>query len=806
MNDEKETSSESSPHPPSPTVNIQPTIFQRSAKVFSDLLAENEPAISESTIPAVVETETDTSLSPRWRLYLIGLLVGVVLIISLPAPSSIILLIALIITALLLSGQDAGMTWRESLTALPRLITKGRAIIRETPAFVEAHRQQLLPIFAFLACALMILSAIEFRPSPPRDPHPLNLAVLWMICGGIALGIVIRISPKQIVPRLPTIVSLTSAHSNGMLTLVGVLLLVLLAETNAKAFNIPFLVDVSYHVQFLLLCGGIILITMGLGNISHLPSWRTLPSSFKAINWPGVIPVLLIFVLALVLRFWQLPDTLHGSVDEVVAIDGIFHALGDDPPGLVSPPSSYMSTPLFSYWQAQIVTLFGHSLTTLRAASAIVGALTVIALYLLASALFDRKTALIAAFLLATFPPHIHFSRISLLHIADPLFGTLTLAFLARGLKFNRRLDYALAGVSLGLTQYFFEAGRLLFPPLVVVWVVWMTFTSRRYLQTHWRGLMVTALATLFVAAPIYYSIFSLALPRAARMDDSGVGISYLQQLFEQQRYEELAQRVLFPFQVYVHQPDTDVYFGGQEAIILPYLVPLLLLGVFYLIWRFRYPAVVVLLWIVLTALGNSLLRDSAVYARYVVVLPALVLIMAVSIRYVLPILWTTAKNRVVLAALAGILVLAIGVVQVNYYFNWHLPQFENQLRDAKPYRDGIDAVLRAVKLPVNTQLILISDPENDVNVSKSFLGFLLDNPADMTITTIMPQQFTREYIAALPLDKNYAFFVAPDDTATPALLGERFKLEPPQASPYNVPTDKVFTLYFAPQAAKSSS
>jgi hypothetical protein len=75
-----------------------------------------------------------------------------------------------------------------------------------------------------------------------------------------------------------------------------------------------------------------------------------------------------------------------------------------------------------------------------------------------------------------------------------------------------------------------------------------------------------------------------------------------------------------------------------------------------------------------------------------------------------------------------------------------------------------------------------------------------------MTITTITPQQFTREYIAALPLDKSYAFFVAPDDTATPALLSERFKLEPPQQSPYNVPTDKVFTLYYAPQPAESSS
>ena len=803
MDDEKATSSESAPLSTSPSLKT-PTFFGRSIKLLSDLLSENEPTSPEPALLVPPEIETDTPLSSqppeRWMVYLIGLVVGIALIISLPAPYSVILLIGLIIVALLLTGRDAGLTWREGIAALPRLARKGYELFQQSPAFVAAHRQRLTTIFALSACGLMILSAIAFRPMKESDS--LNQATLLMLFGGVALGIAISLTSKKITLRLPTDISLMPTHSNGLLTLCGVLLLVLLAETNAKAFNIPMLAQVSYHVQFLLLAAGIVLITLGLSNISHLPSWRTLPST---INWLNVVPILGIFVLALVLRFWQLPTSLRGSVDEVVAIDGIFHALGDDPPGLVSPPSAYMSTPLFSYWQAQIVSIFGHSLTTLRATSAITGALTVIALYLLASALFDRKTALIAAFLLATFPPHIHFSRISLLHIADPLFGTLSLAFLARGLKFNRRLDYALAGVSLGLTQYFFEAGRLLFPPLVILWIVWMALTSRRYLQTHWRGLMVMTLATLFVAAPIYYSIFSLALPRAARLNDSGIGVAYLQQLVEQQKYEELAQRILFPFQVYVHQPDMDVYYGGQEAIILPYLVPLLLLGVFYLFWRFRYPAVVVLLWIIMTALGNSLLRDSAVYARYVVVLPALVLIMAVAIRYVLPILWT-AKSRTALIVLVGSLVLAIGGIQVSYYFNWHLPQVETQLRNAKPYRDGIDAMLRAVKLPVNTRIILISDPENDVNVSKSFLGFLLDNPADMTLLTITTEQFTREYISVLPGDKNYAFFVAPDDNNTPALLKERFQLDPPQESPYAIPMDKAYTLYYAPQTANSGS
>src|SRR5690606_27829994 len=116
--------------------------------------------------------------------------------------------------------------------------------------------------------------------------------------------------------------------------------------------------------------------------------------------------------------------------------------------------------------------ILGHNLTGLRIFSAVFGTLTVPALYLLARELFDRRTALLAALLLATFPPHIHFSRLGLNNIADPLFGVLALAFLVRGLKRGGLRDYALSGVMLGLTQYFYEGGKLLYPLLFGAWLL----------------------------------------------------------------------------------------------------------------------------------------------------------------------------------------------------------------------------------------------------------------------------------------------------------------------------------------------
>ena len=70
--------------------------------------------------------------------------------------------------------------------------------------------------------------------------------------------------------------------------------------------------------------------------------------------------------------------------------------------------------------------------------------------------------------------------------IADPLFGTMALMFFARALRNNHRLEWALAGISLGMTQYFYEGGRLLFPPLLIGFVILLAL--RGQMRGKWRG------------------------------------------------------------------------------------------------------------------------------------------------------------------------------------------------------------------------------------------------------------------------------------------------------------------------------
>jgi hypothetical protein len=660
----------------------------------------------------------------------------------------------------------------------------------------------------------MILSGVGFRPSNPNPD--LGDAVALMLLGGGALGIAVAAeagakrdataAPAAL--AAPTESALRPARSSWVAVMAGLTLLLVVAEINGRFFGLEFMQRVSYHLQALLFFGGIALTVWGLSGAPRITPRAFNPAQAltraQQIEWGCVAGLVL---LAFVVRAVGLETTLRVSIDEGVAIPGIFHNWNPTDVGLVAPPSAYQTTLVYSHWQTIMVSLFGQTLTGFRITSAIVGALTVVAVYVLARALFDLPTALLAALLLATFPPHLHFSRIGLLHIADPLFGTFALAFMVRGLKHNLRRDWALAGAMLGLTHYFFEAGRLFFTPLVVGWVVLMLLTQRRRLYPQWRGLVAMGLALLFTITPAYYTLFVREQNSAARLQESGLSTEFwtsrLEDGLTREELEQIAHRVTFPFQVYVHQPEIAVFYGGDQALVTEPLVPLFLLGCFYLLWRSRTPAMIVILWIIATALVNALLRDSAVHARWVVGFPAIALAMAVALRSALPMLLPRGLRPLAAAPLA-LLVIVIAIGQAAYYFGPHLTLLNVQARASKPYRDALDAALRAVEsLPDNTEIVIISDPIADANVPRAFLGFMLEDPLAMTLRTFTPAEMTPEFFDSLPPERNVAFFVEPDDVRTLETLQAHYRLSPPETSPYDIPADKVYTLFFAPAGSR---
>jgi 4-amino-4-deoxy-L-arabinose transferase-like glycosyltransferase len=689
-------------------------------------------------------------------------------------------------------------------------------------------RQAAGVLCAAAAVLAMVASARNFRSGPlvelyrhpdpssihiivqqpryaPRDSH-LQDATLWMLLGGALLGVALRLTRWS--PELPSVSSrpLARARTRWLSVGPGVAALAALAAANRGGSGLNWLDRMPAPMQFALLGAGITLLVWGLSGSPVRPL-----SLFTSSRDEGrqirerrdrreLLLVAGITVVALILRTWKLNDTVHTFVDELNFASAVreFWVVSDVK--LLRPITEIVAFPrLYPYWQSVTVWLVGRNLAGLRLVSAILGALTVPALYLLARTLFDRTTALVAAILLATFPPHLHFSRLGLNNIADPFFGTLALACLARGLRSKRRVDYALAGAMLGMTQYFYEAGRVVFPALALGWTgVGALIWHRR---PPWRGLLITALTAAIVAAPVYATLVSLHTPLMARAEAVTFPPTYWRDVLlsspGSSAFQGHLRHVESTFLIYLNQHEASFYYAGETPFVLITLAPALLLGLFVALWKIRTPGpLLLLLWIGATSLGNSFMVAGQDSPRYVTVFPALALLCAVGLRYTFSLLWPDGLRSRARSAVLALLVIAIAAGQVWYYFEVHVPVFNVELRETKRDRDLDDALLRAVDFPPGTQIHMISAVRCNPQYATQAIQYLAE---DLEVDTLTQRDLSADYLSHLPHTVDHAFFLEPGDQDTLEFLELYFLLNPPAYTSYDIPADKQFVLYYAP-------
>jgi|GEM_PF-487118 len=729
-------------------------------------------------------------------------------------------------------------------------------------AFVNSLRLFLSPTvmtprrLALLACAAMIASAIFFLPNVESRTNftpAVMVAFGLMIVGGLLLCAALRraelygdsaesVGASHDSPRKMT-------RRRWILFGAGVILLLLVGEVSANVLNMAWLHHASHHIQFLTLCAGITLVTVGLaGEKNHTQAVR-----LYTITRREIMILLAIILFGAGLRFWQL-DNPRVMVDEMHNVNGAMQ-FWDVPDVPLMYPMTNVSpyTWLYPYTQSIVIEVMGRNLAGLRGLSAIVGTLTIAAVWWLARHLFDRKTALLAALILATFPPHIHFSRLAMCNIADPLFGTLALGFLVRGFRRDDRLDYALAGAALGLSQYFYEAGRLLFPTVTAAWVIW-SYGCWRFRpnssrprgaqsllpstnlwpdspRSHfgWRRIAVTAAVFVCVAMPVYITIYANDLTATGRRDQAGLSGTYWQSLLTTgtaAEWRAFLNHAADPFLFYINKAETLITYGGTQPLILSTLVPLFLLGLWHLIWYcFRRDARGGLLlgWILISSFGSAMLVESFVALRFLGVLPALALVIAVGLRETLPLLLKPIIGRTPIpnpflgnrvreqylrispstselfkpAALIAALGIVIALGQATYYFGQHLPYFNQQFRESRNYRDIDDAILRAAALRPGTQVNIIMEFPFDGGYTRNLLRFLTDL---VDVETLYNREMGDDELVGLSRNVDQAFFVVPDDTRTVNMIAARYGLPDVQFSPYpDVALDEQYALFVVP-------
>ena len=606
-----------------------------------------------------------------------------------------------------------------------------------------------------ISAALMVVSAVLFAQA---DGWAAGAAVAIVGLGVMGAAVIMATTPPR--PRWTVAASGMALRLRWLWLVLGAGLLLAFADISGGLILSH--ESVSNHAQFGLLTGGIVALIVG-GAGWH---WRRL-------NWkPGLETLALagIVVLALAVRLIYLESAFRYFIDEMNFARFVRMLDNGHSAPMAAPFSSLTAfTWLYPYWQSLTFPLFDSPLVGLRVVSAVVGVLGVIAIYGLARELFDWRAGLVAAALLAVYPPHVHFSRIGINNIADPLMGTLALFWLVRGLRTRNQADFALAGVALGMTQYFYEGGLVVYPLLVVIWLLVVALMRRvRFDGALLRRLALMAALTGLVAMPVYYVLIVRDLPLLARFETAGLGGSYWQVLRNTETMQNLTQHVLWPFLMYVHMPERWMFYAGETPLLLVFVAPFFLLGLAYAISRFAHPGMTLLvLWLLLVTVGNMLLANSAYAPRYVVVFPALILLVTVAICYVL------APRRRWLDRLfrAGVvLVLVIG--QVAYYFGPHLDDFNRQLR---PRPDVQDTIFRAAHLPPDTQMCIVTDQQLDANYFREVQTFVAPHIEFCLIQRgALSEMFVRSLLdSGAPV----AFFIEPDDSVNASLLSRQPEL-----------------------------
>jgi len=231
-------------------------------------------------------------------------------------------------------------------------------------------------------------------------------------------------------------------------------------------------------------------------------------------------------------------------------------------------------------------------------------------------------------------------------------------------------------------------------------------------------------------------------------------------------------------------------------------MLPVVMLGFAFVCYYWRKSgSTLLILWVLATAFGNSLMKDSTSSSRFVIAFPALALLAAVGLVYVVPMLVRRVRWQMpVIVGLAAVLAL----YQINFYFNLHLPEYNLVFRSASPGPDGYDAAWRSLKFPYKTQVHIISTP---IYNSIEAQGLLLAWRDDIPVDTLLSARMSPRHLEKMTCGVDHAFFVQKKDQKVIDRLEHYFKLDPPQFTPFTdvVPSER-FVLYFASAKANTDS
>ena len=349
-------------------------------------------------------------------------------------------------------------------------------------------------------------------------------------------------------------------------------------------------------------------------------------------SWPRLVLLGAIIAAGAFLRLYRIQE-LPPSEGYDAAYYGVdaLQLLRGESPRLMYPPNR---EPLFSYLVAGLFLLVGPSAPAIHAASALVGILTIPAVYLAANALFEEEEvpirrwgALLAALVIAFSYWHVNWSRLGMRAILVPLLSTAAVAALWRGFRTRRTLFFVSAGVCLGLSMYTYQAARLL-PAVILAGFGLAALRGAEALKPTWRSLLIVAVVALLVFAPlgIYFvthpGSFSHRIEEALIIEPEEAPGANVTTLLDQ-----TAQAILAFSFVGDDTPYSTI--PGRPSL-SPLLSGFLLLGLIVSFLRIRRPnRAVLIIWLVLMIVPAALAGKGPTAKRAIGALPPVSMLIA---------------------------------------------------------------------------------------------------------------------------------------------------------------------------------
>jgi 4-amino-4-deoxy-L-arabinose transferase-like glycosyltransferase len=349
-----------------------------------------------------------------------------------------------------------------------------------------------------------------------------------------------------------------------------------------------------------------------------------------------------LFILALItllgafLRLYQIADlppgdgydTAQYGLDALQILDGarpIFFA------------ANFGREALFSYLVALVYLFTGPGALGIHLSAALIGIATIPAVYFAARQLLVKEETLLqvwvpllAALVTAVSYWHLNYSRAGLRVIWVPFFAALVTGFLWRGLSRDSRWSLAAAGLLLGLSQYTYQAARLL--PLLALGAFLLTYLSRRtFTRRDLVDLMITFGLALLVFAPLgifatrHPEVFNDRLRQTALLEQ---GVDLGSQLASIAGQGQIALRMFF-----IEGDHEPLYTIPGRPSLNPFLALAFLAGILSAFWRWKNPAMLYLLsWLILLTLPAMIADQAATAKRALGAFPAAAILIALGL------------------------------------------------------------------------------------------------------------------------------------------------------------------------------